>query len=179
LSGVETTDGLFPLRQSLRFALVVQPRPGKAGNLIWSFVLVGVVVSDVGAPLLPALRGRLALVIMMGTVIVVVIGHRVVGRFEVVPRIDQGFQLAPVGHVEEAVPLFPQSRFALESREPRDIAGGSGLVDMVVPDAFTPSRQSFRLRSGRAGDGNGQSVDGESTDGKGKESDFGEHGGMS
>ena len=41
----------------------IQPRAGKSGNLTGSSVLVRVVVSDVGAPLLPSLRfwGRLAL----------------------------------------------------------------------------------------------------------------------
>jgi hypothetical protein len=146
---------------------------------------------------------------MMGTVIVVAIGHRVVGRFEVVSRINQRFQLTPVGLVgigiEDAVQLFPpsgyalekvqiigigigggiilagfnqslrltlgappgtglgitedlvqlgpHSGFALESREPRDIAGGSGLVGVVVPDVFTPFRPSYGRNQGQIGMG--------------------------
>ena len=47
------------------FTPAVQPRAGKSGNLTGSSVLVRVVVSDVGAPLLPSLGfwGRLPLAI--------------------------------------------------------------------------------------------------------------------
>ena len=212
----------FPLRRSLRFALAVQPGAGQSGNLAGSPVLVSVVVSDVGTPLLPGprFRERLALGIMMGTMIVVAIGNGKVGRFEVVPPINQRFQLTPVGFVvvgiEDVVQMAPQSALekvqivgigigggiilagfhqcfqltlgalglgrmhsekALELRESRDSTWGFVLVAIVVPDALTPfgpsfernqgqiemgwcgEKLTFRLRRGRAGDGNDQSVD--------------------
>jgi hypothetical protein len=114
-SGVVITDGLVPLRPTLRLALVVQPRTGKSGNLTRSSVLVGVVVPDVGAPLLPALRfrGRLALGIMMRTLIK--IGG---GRFDVVHPINQlTLGVLPgtgLGITEDFVQLGPHSGFALK-----------------------------------------------------------------
>ena len=60
ISGSGTGGGIVVV-----FMPAVQPRAGKSGNLTGSSVLVRVVVSDVGAPLLPSLGfwGRLPLAI--------------------------------------------------------------------------------------------------------------------
>jgi len=164
------------------FTLAVRPRAGKSGNLIGSTVLVRVDGCDeVVAPLLPVLnfRGRLALGIMVSILIIIEAGGR---SFDVVQPINQSLQLTLgvlpgtcLGITEDLVQLGPHPGFALELRESRDSTRGFVLVGIVVPDVLTPFGPRFRLRGGRAGDGNSQSVGGESTDGEGKESGFGEH----
>ena len=185
--------------------ITLLPRTREVRKRVRRSILAGVVVPNAGTPFSPGLGltlGPGSGVVIADDFSPLGPSQRFGGRIALLPgarEVRKGirrFILVSVVVTNVGTPLGPGFGFTLETREPRDGIWRVVLVGVVVSEVSTPLSPSYRrrvsldgmrwgsrsekltfwLRSRRAGDGNGQSVDGKSTNDEGSESDFGEHG---
>ena len=112
----------------------------KSGDVIWGAILVGVVVTDAGTPLLPGLG--LTLVVRESRNIV----RRAILVSVGVP--DIGAPLLPRLRLRRRLALAVRKFIAFEMRESRDRIGGGILARVVVSNVLTPLVPGFGFAFG-------------------------------